>query len=184
MTRPASDAVTVHTSWRGVLSSAISPVVLLGYGLLVLSARGPAPVALVALVVGVGLAGVALFDYPRRTEFSPEGIRRVCPLRDDVLPWSRTVAIERAPGSVRSAIRLRGDDTPKAPTGGLVARGLGRRRHLLSDRVESRREYDELEALLDGLDVTTVLRAGRPGADVPPTDLYRRRAGHRSEDRT
>lgn len=184
MVASLAEPVTVHTSWRGLGSALLSPTVLLAYAAVLLSAGGTGPVASISLLVGLGLAGVGLFDYPHRTEFSHEGIRRVCLLRTQLLPWADVVAIERAPGSVRSAIRQRGDDTPKVATGGLVARGLGRRRYLLTDRIESQGEYDRLRELLESLDVATSLRAGRPNPDVPPTDLYRpsRRSGN--EERT
>lgn len=181
---PAHAPVMLHTSWRGLLSAFLSPVLLLGYATLLLTARGPGSIAVAALVLGLGLGAVALLDYPHRTELGRDGVRRVCVLRTQLLRWSELVAIERAPGSARSALRRRGEDgQPKVVSGGLVARGLGRRRYLLTDRLESQQEYDEVRRLLDRLDVATNLRAGRPTTDAPPTDLYRR-SGRARKDRT
>ena len=177
------DRVTVHTSWRGLATAVTSPILLLGFAGVLVSARGPGPVAIGASVLGVALAVVTLWDYPRRAEFSGDGVHRLCVLRRQVLRWSELVAIERTGGSAREALRRRDEQGPVAPRGGLVARGLGKRRYLLTDRVESRREFDDLSALMDHLDVPTVLRARRPGAEVPPTDLYRRQAGRSREDR-
>ncbi|MBW3657288.1 MAG: hypothetical protein KY457_01525 [Actinobacteria bacterium] len=174
--------MTVHASWRGLAAAVASPLVLLGFAVSLLVLRGPGPVAIVALVLGLALATVTLLDYPRRTEFAPDGVHRVCMLRRHVLPWPELVAIERTGGSAREAFRRRDEHAATTPRGGLVARGAGKRRFLLTDRVESRREFDELRALLGRLEVPTVLRAGRPSADAPPTDLYRRtRAGDRQD---
>lgn len=177
------DQVTVHTSWRGLAAAVASPVLLLSFAVLLLSARGPGPVANVALVLGLGLGTVTLLDYPRRAEFDAEGVTRVCMLRRQAIPWSELVAIERTGGSARQALRSRREGAHTVPRGGLVARGHGKRRHLLTDRVESRREYEELQALMDHLDVATRLRAGRPSAEAPPTDLYRRSRAPKREDR-
>lgn len=177
--------VTVHTSWRGLAAAVASPLVLLVFAVMLLAARGPGPVANVALLFGLGLGAVTLYDYPRRTEFAPDGVHRVCMLRRQVLPWSEIVAIERTGGSAREALRRRGEHTPTptTPRGGLVARGFGKRRFLLTDRVESRREFEDLQALMAELEVATSLRARRPSAEAPPTDLYRRKAGRPPEDR-
>lgn len=184
MTPPLLEPVTVHTSWRGLLSAVVSPLLLLGYAVLLVSSDGAGPIAVGALAIGLGLAVVAVLDYPIRSELSAEGVRRVCLLRSQLLPWSELVAIERAPGSARSALRRRREDgQPKVVTGGLVARGRGRRRYLLTDRIESRREYDAIRALFDRLELATNLRAARPAEDAPPTDLYRRSGRRRREDR-
>ena len=165
----------MYSSLRGLGSAVFSPVVLVGLG--GAGVQGgwrwfPGLLLIVGLVLAAGL----LIDFPRHTRFGSEGIVRVCALRRQHIPWSDTVAIERAPASTTDRVRsLRENKQRPIPSGGLVATGTGRRRWLLTDRAESTTEYDALSALLAEQQAVTVLRAGRPRDENPPTTLYRRR---------
>lgn len=166
--------VVVHTSLRGVAGAVVTPLALLALGIGSTVAVGAAPVPIGLVVLGAGLATVTLLDYPRRAVFGPEGITRVCVARRHHLPWGRLVAIERTRPTTAASVRNLVDrEGPAQVSGGLVARGPGRRRWLLTDRIESNLEYDRLEALLASLDVATNLRAARPHDGITPTDLYR-----------
>ncbi len=164
----------LYSSLRGLGSAVFSPAALI-----VLGAGGvqngwrwfPGLLLTGGLVLAAGL----LLDFPRHTRFGTEGMTRVCALRRQRIPWSDTVAIERAPASTTDRIRsLREGNKRPIPSGGLVATGTGRRRWLLTDRAESTREYDALADLLAQQEAVTVLRAGRPRDENPPTTLYRR----------
>lgn len=168
-------SVTVYTSWRGLASAVASPLVLVGLGGYLMTATGPGVVALVLLVLGSGLGAVTLWDYPRRARFTAAGIERVCFLRRQLLPWDQVVALERPRPPVLSQVKVRGSDQAlRPPSGGLVARGAGRRRYLLTDRIESQREFDAIQQVLAVAHAPTTVRAARPVGDAPPTDLYRR----------
>ncbi len=174
---PSTDdaAFVLYSSLRGLGSAVFSPAVLV--------ALGAAGIQdgwrwLPGLLLGFGLmlAAGLLVDFPRHTRFGAEGMTRVCALRRQRIPWSDTVAIERAPASTTDRLRsLRENNQRPIPSGGLVATGTGRRRWLLTDRAESTMEYEALAALLAEQEAGTVLRAGRPRTDNPPTSLYRRR---------
>ena len=75
-------------------------------------------------------------------------------LRRQHVPWERSRRHRTHPavhGLGRSQRASTGGEPPRAAvvSGGLVARGRGRRRWLLTDQVESRAEHDRLAALLD-----------------------------------
>jgi hypothetical protein len=166
--------VVIHTSVRGLLAAFATPVILVVLGLMGLASIGARPVPMTFLLVGAGIGLVVLFDYPSRVEFDRQGVHRVCPLRRHSLPWGRLRAFERPrPSSLATMRNLRERPDEPLVSGGLFARGTGRRRWLLTDRVESREEYDRLRALLATLGSPIRLRALRPHEGVPPTDLYR-----------
>lgn len=170
------EPVVVHTSLRGLGGAVVTPLVLVGVGIAVVTVAGPQPVPLGLVVVGIALALVTLLDYPRHAVFDGNGVTRVCVARRHHLPWSRLVAIERTRPTTTSSVRNAVDkDSQPQVSGGLVARGPGRKRWLLTDRIESNLEYDRLQMLLAALDVPTQLRAARPHDGITPTDLYRRR---------
>ncbi len=129
---------------------------------------------LVIGVVGAFLALVVMMDFPIRAEFRPEGIVRICPARHQLLEWERVVAIERAPGRTR-VVPKRGVETGafRRPAG--LAALVGKRRYLLTDRVEGALEYDRLVAAVKVFDEHVIVRAKRPPLDTAPTDLYRRK---------
>ncbi len=120
------------------------------------------PIVITAL--GVGTALIVLLDLPMRSEFTPDGIVRVCPLRRQHLPWSRVVAVERIGGIPRRSSDEQ--DRPPGRTRGLAARTGPRRLHLLVDRRESHAEFDALKALIE--DRATQLRAKEPPLDASP----------------
>lgn len=170
---PGDDEVVVHTSLRGLAAAAIAPTALIALGAAALQGGFrwlPASILVAGCVLAIGV----LLDFPRHTRFTASGIVRRCALRAHHIPWADALAIERAPATTVDRVRSLKQESPHAgPSGGLVARGPGRRRWLLTDRVESELEYDALAALL--ADNGTSLRAARPRMGTPPTDLYRRR---------
>jgi hypothetical protein len=173
-TPPDPEVVVVHTSIRGLLAAFATPVLLVALGLLGWSGIGARPVPLTFLLVGAALGAVVLFDYPSRVEFDRNGVHRVCPLRRQSLPWERVRSIERPrPSSIATLRNLRERPDEPLVSGGLIARSQGRRRWLLTDRVESREEYDRLRDLLIrlGSPAGCVLRAPTTGSRPP--SLYR-----------
>lgn len=174
MSRPP---LVLHSSpWR-LAVQALTPLVLAGLGLLGLDGGlRPLPVGL--LLAGLATAGVVLFDLPLRSEFTDEGILRVCALRRQHLPWSRVVAVERL-GGLPSRPDADGTRKPPGRPRGLAARTGPRRIHLLVDRRESHAEYAALRDLLDGR--ATQLRAGQPPIEAAPAGRGPR-ALHRRDD--
>jgi hypothetical protein len=175
------EPVVVHSSIRGLVAAVVSPAVLIALGGAA-SAGGLRTVPVAMLTLGIVLAVGVAVDFPRRTRFDETGMTRMCALRVQHLAWEDTVAIERAPATSIDRVRNLTDrkDDPMI-SGGLVARGPGKKRWLLTDRVESQAEYDAVAAILRARDGATVLRAVRPPAGAAPTDLYRRR--RRAKDR-
>jgi hypothetical protein len=167
----------VHSSLSGLLLAALAPTFLLWLGLAAVSRGGWSVFPTILVVAGVATAAVVLIDLPRRSVFDHEGVTRVCWARRQHLPWERIVAIERARPSTASialnAVDRRAGAPPRV-SGGLVARGSGRRRWLLSDQIESRDEHERLGRLLEDVPRPVVLRAPRPHPGAPPTGLYRR----------
>lgn len=174
---PSADGsgFVLYSSLRGLGSAVFSPAVLIALGAAGVQ-NGWRWFPGLLLVGGLLLAAGLLVDFPRHTRFGTEGMTRVCALRRQCIPWSEAVAIERAPASTTDRLRsLRENRQRPIPSGGLVATGTGRRRWLLTDRAESTMEYEALSALLAEQQAVTVLRAGRPRDENPPTTLYRRR---------
>ncbi len=127
-----------------------------GFGI-VLIVDGPGPVPVAGFVLGVMASLVVALDQPRRVEFGPDAIVRVCPLRTHRIAWDEVVALERL---------RRG--------GGLVARCVGGRRVVLVDRREGRVEHECLVALVGSCAPGVAVSADEPAVDARPTDLYRR----------
>ena len=171
-----ADPLTLHTSWRGLLAAAITPVAFVGFGSLAISGGGVRGVPIAVVVIGVVLAVGVAYDFPSRTRFDGSGLTRVCLIRHHHVPWEQVAAIERTrPNSSTTMRNLTIDRDDRQVSGGLIARGRGRRRWLLTDQVESRMEHDRLAALIRDLDAPVGLRATRPHDGVAPTNLYRRR---------
>lgn len=169
--------LVLHSSLWRLLLQWTTPLVLLALGTTGLSGSlRPLPVALT--VLGLVAGAVVLLDLPVRSEFTPEGVTRVCALRRQHLPWSRVVAVERASGLPS---RPDADGRPKPPGAnrGLVARTGPRRVHLLVDRRESHAEYDVIRQLL--ADRATQLRARQPPLESAPAGRGPR-ALHRRDD--
>jgi hypothetical protein len=174
--RSSPPPLTLHASLRGSVAVVVGPLLLVGLGVASLVVVGPHPIPAGLAVLGVLLLVGAAWDVPRRTEFRPDGIRRVCWLRTATVPWEDVVAIQRARPSTAATLRnLRPapNEQPRV-SGGLLARGAGRRRWLLTDQVESQDEHDRLRALLERLPTVVAMRATRPHREASPTDLYRR----------
>lgn len=170
--------LVLHSSaWRLVLQGT-TPLVLLALGVTGLSA-GVRPLPLVLTLLGLVAAGVVLLDLPIRSEFTQDGVTRVCALRRQHLPWGRVVAIERASG-LPSRPDPDGKRKPPGSTRGLVARTGPRRVHLLVDRRESHAEYDAIRQLLR--DRATQLRAGQPPLESAPAGRGRRALHRRERD--
>jgi hypothetical protein len=166
--------VVIHTSVRGLLAAGLTPLLLVGLGVLGWAGIGVRPVPMTFLLVGAALGVVALVDYPSRVEFDRAGVHRVCALRRHSLPWERVAALERPrPSSVATLRNLREQPDLPVVSGGLLARSTGRRRWLLTDQLESRDEYDRLRELVTDVASPVRMRAARPHEGVPPTDLYR-----------
>jgi hypothetical protein len=166
--------VVIHTSVRGLLAAFVTPLILVTLGLMGVASIGARPVPVTFLVVGLLLGAAVLADYPSRVEFDRAGVHRICPLRRHSLPWERIAAFERPrPTSIATMRNMRERPDEPLVSGGLIARSRGRRRWLLTDRVESREEYDRLRQLMDTVGARVRLRAPRPHAGVPPTGLYR-----------
>ncbi|MEX0834583.1 MAG: hypothetical protein WD010_00715 [Nitriliruptor sp.] len=173
------DRVVIHASLRGLAAGMVTPVALLLLGGAALLAGGLRPFPALLAFVGAVLAIVVLADLPRRVEFDATGITRVCWVRRQHLTWDEVATIERTrPGTATRTRNLVDRREGREPfvAGGLVARGRGKRRWLLTDRVESRAEHDRLAALVTALGASVTLRAARPHQAAPPTDLYRRHA--------
>jgi hypothetical protein len=170
------EPVVVHTSFRGLGGAVVTPLVLMTVGVAVIVVGGLQPVAVGLALLGATLALVTLLDYPRHAVFDHRGVTRACVARRHHLPWTRIVAIERTRPTTTASVRNLVDKDGQAQvSGGLVARGSGRKRWLLTDRIESNLEYDRLRSLLERLDIPTQLRAARPHDGITPTDLYRPR---------
>ncbi len=172
------DRVVIHASLRGLAAGIVTPLALLLLGGAALLDGGPRPFPAVLATAGLVLGAVVLTDLPRRAEFDADGITRVCWTRRQRLPWDTVATLERTrPGSATRTRNLvdRREGRDPVVAGGLVARGRGKHRWLLTDRVESRAEHDRLADLVATLGSPVALRATRPNEAAPPTDLYRRR---------
>jgi hypothetical protein len=183
--RDGGEQVTLYSSVGGLALSALSPALLLGLGALGLRGGGTPVVATVLVLVGGALAGVLALSLPISTTFDRGGLHRRCALRSHAIPWEDVVAVERGPSKRRATSMLLRDQRPPAdaeaadpdaaPSGGLLARGRGRRRIMLCDQVESREEFDAWSGLVHSLPDGPAVLATRPAAGTVPTDLYRRR---------
>lgn len=155
--------LVLHSSrWRLALQW-ITPSFLLAFGAWGLATGSNNVVPAGVLLLGLAALSVVLFDLPMRSEFTEEGVTRVCPLRRQHLPWSEVVAVERLGGMPQ---RGKGDDRDPGISRGLAARTGPRRVHLLVDRRESHAEFGVLRDLLRGH--ATQLRARQPPIDAAP----------------
>jgi hypothetical protein len=162
----ATDSVTLHTSWRGIVTSFAGALIVLVAGVLVVAAVGFRVLPTLVLVAGVVATLIVLFDYPIAVTFDADGLTRRTLLRRQRLRWSAIDQLSRSrPGVVAGVRRL--------SHGGLVA-VIGRRRYMLVDRCESPDEFAELERILDPIDDRILERVPRPHPTAGPTWLYRR----------
>ncbi|MFQ5948627.1 MAG: hypothetical protein ACE5KX_07195 [Acidimicrobiia bacterium] len=171
--------ITIYSSWRGLIAAGFSPAFLVGWGGYGVIVGGPRPFPLVLITLGALIGAVSLFDYPRKTRFTPEGVERICLLRRHRIPWKAISSLERARGSrPRRRRRFLAGDVEREPRlstfGGLVAVSGRRRHYLLVNQCESREEYDKLIAKVGEWSPQTFIRATQPPDTAPPSDLYRR----------
>jgi hypothetical protein len=163
----SSEAVTLHSSWKGIILGAFGAVIMFVFGLGLTLSSGGAGVPVALLFLGVLFLGSVIFDYPVASRFTVEGVERRAPLRRHKISWDRVDQLTRARPGIAGIRKL-------AP-GGLVVK-VGRRRYLLVDQCESISEFDALGALLDerrealGLDELVF-----PQTETDPTWTYRRK---------
>lgn len=171
--RQADEAITLHSSWRGVVGSFAGATLLAVIGLSVLASNGLTVVSGLLTFVGVGVLFGVAFDYPIASTFDGDGVVRRALLRRHRMRWDEVRQLTRArPGVVAG---MRG-----LVPGGLVAL-VGRRRYLLVDQTESGAEYDQLEELLGDLaEALSIDTLRRPPDTVNPTWVYRRAHWHRT----
>jgi hypothetical protein len=169
--------MTIYSSIRGLLTAYSGPAVVTGIGILGMVTRGVSPVsALIVIVGGIILLGT-LYDYPRRTRFTDEGMVRTTALRRHNLAWSSIDQIERANPLLigRRFLQSSNDDSKPTPprAAGLVA-VRGRQRFLLTNAREGRDEFDQLFEIITRAAPDVVVLASRPPIDAAPSNLYRR----------
>lgn len=162
-------SLVLHSSWRGRISAALTPTLLLAFGGIGALGAGLRAIPAVALALGIGLLLVVVFDYPMRTVFGQESIDRKCLGRTERLEWSQVGLVGRPAYSARLGRLGR-------TTTGLVA-AVGRRRYLLTDRMESKAEHQALLRVIAAWAEGTPVEATQPPDDWPPTWLYKRRQG-------
>lgn len=164
-------SITLHSTWRFLIGSAIGAAVLATAGTYGVSAAGFNVITTMLFVAGWISVAVVVLDLPVASTVSSAGVVRRMLLRRQFLAWQPTDSLVRAHSSV---VR----HGAKVSHGGMVLR-RGRRKYLLVDKAESE---DEFAAVLDVVDTS-----GTPGASVDlsslpappsstaPTWLYRRR---------
>jgi hypothetical protein len=163
-------SVTLHSSWRTVAGGYVGPLILLLITAFAVQRAGIGPIAVALAVFSLVLVAILLFDFPVATRFDETGLVRRMPLRRHRLAWDDVERLSRARGKVLDPRRL----TDRANRGGLVA-VVGRRRYLLVDQAESRREFELLAAVLEHAAPWLVNEGLVPPEHAPPTYLYRRR---------
>lgn len=176
---PNVSGVTIYSSIRGLLTAYMGPALITGIGILGMAGSGVTPISsLIVLVGGITLLGT-LYDYPRHTRFTDEGIVRTTALRKHDLAWISIEQIERANPLLigRRFWRSSNDDSKPTPPrlAGLVA-VRGRQRFLLTNAREGRDEFDQLIDLITKVAPNVVVLASRPPIDAAPSNLYRRRS--------
>lgn len=166
----------LHSSWRALCGGFIGAVALTLLAVVALADGVVSPLALGALVLGIGLLLIMIFDFPVATVFDAEGICRRMLGRRQRIAWERIDRFARGRSSVFVTMwghRRRSGAGPYI-RGGLVA-VVGRRRYLLVDQTESSDEFERIRALcgthLPGYELGHLAPSGSP----PPTWLYRRR---------
>lgn len=165
---PAVDSITIHSSWRGIVSSFVGSGAILAAGVTSVVLTSAALGSVILLVVGVIMLAIALFDYPIASVFDVTGVTRRPVLRRHRFAWTDIDQLTRVRPGIAAAAR-------SLKPGGLALK-VGRRRYLLVDQCESRDEFEQLVALLEpaGLEIG-VDELIIPPAEIEPTFIYRRR---------
>ena len=176
---PRDGELELYTSLRGLAGAVVTPVSLVLIGVLGSARFGVNLVTFLLTIAGLAVAVTLLFDFPHRTTFDRTGFVRRCPLRRQRVDWGEVASLDRTPPKAAAVLRNLGarsrDDAEPEVSGALVARGSGRRRWLLTDRVESREEHDELVELLASSDAEVEVYAERPHEQAVSPSRYRRR---------
>lgn len=161
------DGITLHSSWRGIIGSLLTGVIVSGVGVAGAVRAGWTLVPSAVGIAGALLLAVALFDYPVACRISADGVQRRMMLRRQHFEWGEIEQLSRErPRLVRGLRRLQ--------VGGLVA-VVGKRRYLLVDQPESSDEHDAMDEVLgERAEVVGFDVIGRPEAGVLPTWTYRR----------
>ncbi|MEM1335131.1 MAG: hypothetical protein AAGG08_16900 [Actinomycetota bacterium] len=165
MPDPATDSITIHSSWRGIISSFIGASFVLIVASIVVAVNGVSTGTSIVLAVGVLFVVGVLADYPIASTFDRHGVTRRAVMRRHRLAWDRVDQLTRTRPGIVAQRR-------KVVQGGLTA-VVGRRRYLLVNHVESLGEHELLDDVLADHDLAFGLLL-RPPDDVPPTWLYRR----------
>lgn len=167
--------ITLYSSWRGLLLTLISPAILIALPVFGMIFTGRFSfIAVGVLVLGLVLAGVSLFDLPRRCVFDQAGVHRRCALRRHTIEWHDITAIGRAPGPLFTGPSHEEAGRLKRRPGGLTALVSGRK-YLLVDVVEGATEYEELRAGVKEWNSAVAIRAQPPPRDATPTWTYHER---------
>jgi hypothetical protein len=77
----AAESVTLHTSWRGIVTSAAGALIVLTAGVLVVAAVGFRVLPTLVLVAGVVATLIVMVDYPIAVTFDADGLTRRTALR-------------------------------------------------------------------------------------------------------
>ena len=157
--------LTIHSSWKGIITSFGGGGLTLLVGVLAVSANGIRFLPMIILSAGVMLAVGLLFDFPIAATFDRDGVVRRALLRRHWLRWQQVDQLTRTRPSIFAMRR-------QVVQGGLTA-VVGKRRYLLTDSVESLAEHETLTRLLDAHEIA-VDGLLRPPDDVAPSWLYRR----------
>jgi len=160
-----AEQITIHSSWKGIITSYGGAALILLGGSIAVSANGGRLLPILILLGGMILTAGVLFDYPLAATFDRDGVVRRALFRRHRIEWERVDQLTRTRPSIFAMRR-------QVVQGGLTA-AVGKRRYLLTDAVESLDEHEALARLLDGHEIAFdgLLR---PPDDVPPSWLYRR----------
>lgn len=164
--RPEPSSVTLHSTWRGIVLSALGSLAVLAIGLFAVLRGGWGVVSTGVVLTGLAFAAVSLLDYPVASTFDSEGVTRRMALRRHRMPWSSIDQLSRTrPSAVKNFRKL--------AHGGLVA-VRGRRRYLLVDQCESLAEFRAVEAVAvhDGDALAEAVPT--PPDGMAPTWIHRR----------
>lgn len=181
MSSPGPVPIVLHSTWRGIATSLLTPLLLVALGAYAFGrAGGFSTGAMVVLGAGGLLLLVSMLDYPWRTTVGPAGVRRWAPLRRHAIPWERVDALRRAPGPILRRLSFGASGADSSPghlgigLGGLTA-CVGRRRYLLVNTAESADEFAALRVAVETWAPHVGLGALPPPPGTPPTWLYHRR---------